>query len=143
MTCSGYSIETYCHTRKFYKPEEREHRGFTLAKMKNYFFENFVWQDALNDAVDIVPAENEDEDGEQIPFHLVAAAHSEDGILTLAPYKVDNIGRISREAWYDNLARSKFMVGHNHTQTRCSACPSVACHLRPEQPLTSDSARYR
>jgi hypothetical protein len=115
ITCSGYSIETYCHTRRFYAPEEREHRGFTLAKMKNYFFDAFAWTDVLNDAVDIVPAQNQGEDGEPIPFHLVAAASSEDGNLTLSPYKVDNMGWMPREAWYDDLARSKFMVGHNRT----------------------------
>jgi hypothetical protein len=144
-TRSGYSIETYCHTRHFYPPEERDHRGFTLAKMKNYFYQNFAWADALNDAVDVVPAQHVDEDGEEVPFHLVAAAHSEDGDLTLAPYKVDNFGRIPREAWYDNLARSKFMVGVIHRVSYIHGaivCVTICCP-RHEQPLTRDSARYR
>jgi hypothetical protein len=106
---SGYSIESYCRQRPYYRPEERKHRGLVLAKSNYYFFDDFRWPSSLNDAIAATaPAVNAS--GIQEEFELVVCSQPDGNAPTVEPYNVNNLGPQSRDEWMQVLGRSKFMV---------------------------------
>lgn len=103
----GYSIETRC--KQIDVPNKKEHQGMVLGKNTQYFSPpDNGFPNMLAPAAAAIP-QGEGADGVVTDFKIVAVAGKAGE--ELAEPGLENKGFMSRAMWYEEVAKSKVLIG--------------------------------